>query len=283
MEGFQVSTVLMKIHGHEKVFTSSEKKVADVIERHPAQVVYLSVVELAEKADVGETTVLRFCRKLGFKGYQEFKLALAKDNIVEAEEERVAPDSGMEGTVKKVTDAHLGAIRETVSLVDPRKLEKAVEMIRTSDHIQFCGVGTSGITAMDAWSKFMRIGLKSSAITDTHFQLMTAATLSKNDLLIGFTVSGSSVDTVKSMEMARKNGAKTIAVTQFARSPITQFADLVILTSGREGPLEGGSLTTKMAQLVVVDLLCTGASLQDEEYSRRYKEKTAEAVVDKIY
>ncbi|MGO0061891.1 MurR/RpiR family transcriptional regulator [Brevibacillus fluminis] len=274
-----------KLNSYLKSLTKSEKKVADYVQGRFDEILYLSVTDLAEQADVGETTVLRFCRKLGFKGYQEFKLALAKDAVnpltnlhgdIEESDEFLV-------TMQKVNVSNIQAISETTGMIDPQVLDQAIAMILASQKIHFYGAGVSGITALDAKSRFMRIGLSVDASLDSHHQAMAAATLGQHDLAIGFSISGSTKDTVDALAIARSNQANVIAITHFARSPITKLADVVLLNGGREAPLQGGSLAAKIAQLHVIDLLYTGVALRIKDQALYYKEKAAKAVADKAY
>ncbi|GIN71584.1 hypothetical protein J14TS2_20590 [Bacillus sp. J14TS2] len=111
---------------------------------------------------------------------------------------------------------------------------------------------------------------------------MTAVTLKKNDLVIGFSVSGSPIDTMNTLKLAKKSGAKVIAVTNYARSPITSIADISLVTAGKQFPLKGGSLLNKISQLLIVDLICLGLMKYDEQLARRMLEKTANSVAGRI-
>ncbi len=281
----ETSDLQARIHSYLNSFTKAEKKVAEFVLQKTEDLMYLSITELAEKADVGETSVLRFCRKLGFKGYQDFKLSVAKEsmNPVSEIDGEISENDAIEVTMQKITRNNINVIQETMSLLDPASLEKAVNAVWHADKVHFYGVGTSGITALDAKSKFMRIGFPVDAIADSHFQSMAAATLSDKDVAIGITVSGSTKDTIDSLKMARENGAYTIALTHYARSPITKLADVVLLTSGKESPLQGGSLASKIAQLHVIDMLFMGIFLKQKDHAMYYREKTAKAVLNKIY
>ncbi|HEU5141316.1 MAG TPA: MurR/RpiR family transcriptional regulator, partial [Bacillales bacterium] len=155
--------------------------------------------------------------------------------------------------------------------------------IDSARSVQFFGVGTSGLTALDAKNRFIRIGRQVDAIVDPHIQSMTAATLTKDDVAIGISVSGSTHDTVNTLKIARDNGAFVIAITYYLRSPITKLADIVLPGGEKESPLEGGSLAAKISQLYVIDLLCTGLALKNIDKSEKMREKTARAVVNKIY
>jgi DNA-binding MurR/RpiR family transcriptional regulator len=274
-----------KINSLLYTLTKSEKKVAKFVLHSMDQVIHMSITDLAEQAIVGETTVLRFCRKVGFKGYQEFKLAVAKATVHPLANLHgdIAEGDELQFMIQKITSTNVQALQDTFGLTDTSQLEKAIDMILTHNKIYFYGVGVSGITAADAKSKFLRIGLTVDAISDSHLQAMSAATLSENDVAVGLSVSGSTRDIVEALHIAKENGAKIITITHFTRSPITKISDLVLLTAGKETPLQGGSLAAKIAQLHVIDMLFTGVALRMREKALFYKEKTAKAVVDKAF
>ncbi len=284
-EAINHGNTLLRLKSLTKAFTRAEQKVAEVVLNQTDNVIYLSVTELAELAGVGETTILRFCRKIGFKGYQDFKLSLAKElvNPIKNFNPEVSEEDDLLVIVQKVTATNIQAVKDTMALVDPVQLERAVSSLEKARKLHFYGVGSSGVTALDAKYKFLRIGLPVDAYYDTHMQAMAAATLGKEDVAVGISVSGSTKDTVDSLRIARESGATVICVTQYARSPITRIANIVLLTAGREAPLQGGAFSSKIAQLQVIDLLSTLIALRNKERAIEFKQKTAKAVSDKNY
>lgn len=268
------------INSYYPSLTHSEKKVADFVLNNLQQVIYYSVTDLADEAHVGETTVLRFCQKIGLKGYQAFKLTIAQNlSEMSADENSSEPTN----LIQTIVNNTIGSLKDTASMINEEKIKTAIDMLHTANAIHFFGVGTSGITALDAQSRFLRIGKQTRAITDSHLQAMSAATLSMGDVVIGLSISGSTRDTIESLKIAKENGAKTIAITYFKRSPITQYADIVLTGGMKESPLEGGSLSAKISQLFVVDILWTGLALLEKDHSLKMQQKTAQAVVNKIY
>ncbi|MFD2615376.1 MurR/RpiR family transcriptional regulator [Paenibacillus gansuensis] len=260
--------------------TKSEQKVAQVVLEQSPEVLYFSVTELAEYADVGETTVMRFCRKIGFKGYQDFRLSLAQDqNALRVETQQADPLD----YVQMLYQSAVHVLNASVALLDREKLNQAVELIDQAKRVQFFGVGASAITALDAKNRLMRIGCITEAITDSHMQAMSAVLMGPGDVAVGVSVTGSTKDTNDMLAKAKQNGAKVIAITNYAKSPITGIADIVLLTAGKESPLEGGSIAAKMSQLFVIDLICEGIARRDEAKTKSMKEKTARAVIDRIY
>ncbi|MFD1952967.1 MurR/RpiR family transcriptional regulator [Paenibacillus thailandensis] len=271
----------VKVSSYYPSLTKSEQKVADLVLGSAEEIIFLSVTELAELSGVGETTVMRFCRKIGFKGYQDFKLALAQD-----QGSRRAADNEADESVDFADVLHremTAILHNTMSLLDRGRLQTAIERIDTAHYVQFFGVGSSGITALDAKNRLLRIGRRVEAVLDTHIQAMMAVTMGPGDVAFGISLSGSTLDTNDVLMKAKQSGAYVIAMTNYAKSPITSIADLVLLTAGKEAPLEGGSIGAKMSQLLLIDLICEGLARRDLNRTQVMKERTAKAVIDKIY
>lgn len=269
-----------KINSYFPSLTKTEQRVAQSVLDQSENLLFHSITELAEFSGVGETSVIRFCRKIGFKGYQEFRLALAQDQTYQKLSEPTNEENTEDYTQDVFNHAN-NVLKMSLSLLDRNKLDQAIEVIDKARRILFVGVGASGITCLDAKNRFLRIGRLSDAVSDSHIQAMMAVYLGPEDVAIGFSISGSTIDTNDALLKAKQNGAKVIAVTNYAKSPITGIADIVLLTAGKESPLEGGSMTAKMSQLLMIDFICEGLSRRDKEYTKTMKEKTARAVVDR--
>jgi DNA-binding MurR/RpiR family transcriptional regulator len=274
-----------KIFSYLNTLTKAEKKVADYVLGNMEETIYLTVTELAEKVGVGETTVLRFCRRIGYKGYQAFKMAVTKEVAKQSFDTSEETDemNAMQSMVQKSTTASIQALKDTSQLIDIEMLEKAVELLTNQKRIVMYGVSMSGNTAEDARNRFLRIGIFTEVYTDAHMQAMSAATLTKNDLAIGISISGSTKDTIDALKIAKDNGAKVISLTHSKLSPITHLSDVILLTAGRETPLQGGSMGAKISQLLVIDLLYNLVANQRKNEASRLKELTSKAVLDKAY
>jgi DNA-binding MurR/RpiR family transcriptional regulator len=277
--------VLPKIRSEYNSLPPSEVKVADYVLQNPEEIIYLSVSELATEVDVSDSTIIRFCKDVGFKGYQEFKLFIAQDLVVTIENinEDISENDDFETLSRKITFSNKQAIEETMSVLDLDALKAAIDQILEADKVQFYGVGASGITACDAKYKFLRIGKNVDCYTDAHLQAMSAATLGENDLVVGISHSGSTKDVVDSCKIAGEAGATVICITGHNKSPITRVSDIKLLTATKEGPLGSGALRSKIAQLHMLDLIFTGVSLKQKEKTIEFTEKTAKAVIDKLY
>ncbi len=254
---------LSRLRAEQPHLTPALKRLAGVVLASPHEIIYQSVTELAESAGVGEASVIRLCRDLGFKGFQDFKLALAAD--VALTPFALAPSAPTPGTdaarsrtttLQRVTDAALRAVSGTSAML-AGTLEPALELLATTRTLLVYGAAASGVTAQDYGYKFVRLGYTVTVHTDAHLAAMTAATLPETAVVLALTRSGSTLDTVRVLELARARGLTTLLVTERAKSPATALADTVLTTASSESPLTGGSIASKMGQLLVLDALFT--------------------------
>lgn len=279
------SNPILMITSIYKSLTNAEQKVADFVMMDTEEAVYSSVTDLAEKSGVGETTVIRFCRKLGFRGYQEFKLAVAQ-NLVSPEEHvhgKIEENDTLEVVSRKITTQNTHALENTLNLLQTQALEKAANAIVSANRLFCFGIGSSGITAMDANHRFMRFGYNVIHSTDSHVMAMNAALVTRDDVVFGISTSGSTKDVVDAIRIAKENNAFVICLTNHARSPITKYADVILLAASKESPLQGGAFASKIAQLHLLDILTTVIALKDKGQTFKSIEQTAKAVLDKMY
>jgi len=280
-----LSNTILRIQSVYASLTKSEQKVADAVLKDPEAAMFNTITDLSEKAEVGDTSVIRFCRKLGFRGYQEFKLSIAQHLATPSEHMLgdIDEEDGLETLIKKISAINTQLIENTTALLNGRDLQRAIDAIIQARTVYFFGVGSSGITAADAKYRFMRLGFNVVSEADAHIIAMNAALAGPEDTVVCISTSGSTKDLVDAVRIAKENGARIISITSHARSPITQQSDIVLLTTTKETPLQGGSYSTKLSQINVLDILSTVIALQRKERSRQALEKTAKSVLDKLY
>jgi len=165
----------------------------------PELAIYASVNEVAAAARVSEATVMRLCRLLGFRGFQDFKIALARELVtpIKRLHEEVAPGDDPATIVHKVFQANLAALQDTLAVLDMEAMAAAAQDLRAARLILLIGVGTSGPIVEDAANKFFRLGLLVRAVTDAHLMMMAAALLTPADVVVAVSHSGSTRDTVE--------------------------------------------------------------------------------------
>lgn len=267
--------------------TNSEKKVADYVLSHRIDAQYMSISELAEECEVADATISRFCRRLGVGGYNAFKLELAKASMAAragagAAENEALPAQAEDRTAfdamcRRRFQENVSALEQTMKLISPEHLRQAAELIHSAHKVVCMGQGSSMVLAEEAWTLFSTISSKFVFISDSHFQLNSIALMSKEDVVLFFSYSGSTRELQDVLTVSRPLGVKVILVSRFPKSPGGQLADLVLQCGSNEGPLQVGSVTARVAQLFVLDLLFTEVCGLDPEHVIESRERVAEA------
>lgn len=276
---------LLRIKSSRELFKPAEAAVAEFVLVNADRVMHMSVSEAARDIGVGESTIIRFCRALGYKGYQEFKLRLAQDLVqpVEYIHRNITFQDSVADLCQKVFETNQQAVENTRRALDPAMVEVAAQAISQARRIDIYGVGYSYFSGLDAKLKLVRFGLTADAYGDPHLQVMAAVSLQPGDVAIGISHSGSTRDVVDALGPARKAGATTVAITNYSPSPITRMADVVLLTSSSESPLGGEVLTSRIAQLCVIDALSVAVAVAIGESCLDLIKKTSQAVKRKRY
>lgn len=279
---------LTKIRAEYNQFTKAEKKVADYILKNYREVLFMSITDLAEACEVGDTSVFRFCKTLNLKGYQEFKMLLSLSlHDEETGQGRLKGNIRLEDSFsvlsQKVLHTNMKALEETYSLLNEEDFNRAVHELHEAKRICFFGVGASMISALKATNKFLRIEPKVSCIQDSHMQAMVASMMGEGEVAVIFSYSGATKDSIRVAELAKNMGAVTICITRFIKSPLTAYSDITLLCGANEGPLQGGSTSSEISQLFLIDLLYTEYYRRYFEQSKRNNEKVSACVLDKMY
>ncbi|MDY5849018.1 MurR/RpiR family transcriptional regulator [Actinobacillus porcinus] len=280
------SNILERMTALQASLTKKEKYIAEQILQNPELLNSCSLADIAKNINVGEATIIRFCRSLGFKGFSDFKmefaieLATQNPTVQTLLDTDIASDDEPDLVANKIQVALNKVVSETISLIDFNVLEQVVNELRLAKRIFLYGVGTSGLLALWGKNKFMRIGLQVDASSNNHLMYMQAALMRKGDVVIGLSHSGQSVETVQSLDIARKAGAKTIAITHNVRSPITKVADYVLHNGNRQYLLQGDSIGTQIAQSFVLDLIYTLLVQAEEEKAITAKQKTVHVILE---
>jgi len=267
----------MIMEQNKNQFTKSEHKIFHYITNNFEAILYKSLTEIANGCHVGEATVLRFCRKLGFKGYQDFKLSLARELSTHQKSDQ------HETYISKVKNNMVQTVKDTCALVDDEQLQQSIQMIYQAKNVVVYGVSSSGIAGLDMQNRLMRIGRNIEVVTDSHNQMIRSNSVDNETVIIAISLTGSTKDIIDAVENSKQNGAKVIAITNYTESPLAEFADIILLTSAKENPLDSGSLVSKISQLYIIDLLCTGITIEDHEKAKKTKELVAETISSKLY
>ena len=264
--------------------TAAEKKAADYVLNNRERSQYLSIGELAEESGVAEATVSRFCRRLGYKGYNAFKLAIANAGAATLDAASDKPIRGGDDPIelaRRLYAVESEAMLQTLSLLRPEALDKAVSILRGARKVLCMGQGGSMILASEAAHLFSVCGGKFIPVSDSHMQVIASATLTGDDAVLFFSYSGATKDMMETLSVVREQGARIILITRFPRSPGAELADVVLQCGSNESPLQHGSVPARIAQLFLLDILFTRVCLGDPDVCRENRQRIAAALAEK--
>ncbi|GGA48372.1 MurR/RpiR family transcriptional regulator [Paenibacillus physcomitrellae] len=272
---------LVRLRELVNTLTSSERKVADFILNDPQRIIDMSVAQLAEESGGSQAAVIRLCKSAGFKGYQELKLKVAGDLQTQGFAngyQEIKPDSTIAELMETVSNNNMQSIVDTMKILTPALVEKAVETLVQAKQIFFYGVGASNLIALDAQQKFMRINKLSMAFMDPDQQLISSVMLTKEDVVVGISYSGETQTVVDCLKHAKERGAAVISITRYGNNPVSELADIPLYISSTEMEIRSGATSSRITQLNLIDILYLAVSSRNYEQSVRYLELTRKVV-----
>ncbi|QKJ94665.1 MurR/RpiR family transcriptional regulator [Agrobacterium pusense] len=282
-ESFDTKAVGPRIRMMMPLLTPLEAKVVDTVFAMRDFSDETSLKQIADDAGVSEAMVVKITKKLGFAGYRDFRTAVSQYNrqpTAEMHQELSVDDTSLE-IVQKVFRTSIHALEETLSILDMVAFDKAADLIHGAKNRDFYGVGGSAQIARDVAHKFLRIGVRAGVFDDVHMMLMSAALLSEGDIAIGFSHSGNTTAIIEALQVAKRNGAQTIAVTNYNSSALAQAADVVLCSTAQGSPLMGENAAARIAQLNILDAVFMAVAQRDYQSAERNLDRTMSAVKSK--
>jgi len=260
-----VENALARIRIARPTMPKGAGRIADFVLAEPERVVRMSVTELSEATGASEGSVINFCRSLGLTGFQHLKLSLAQEIVrpVQFIHEDLEKDDDLETVCRKVFHSGIQALRDTHSVLDPQALGQAVAVMRAAKRIEIYGIGSSAPIAEDAHYRMLRIGLDARAMTDSHIQAISASRTGPDVAVLTISHTGATHETLTATRLAHEAGAKTVVITNYARSPIQSHADILLYTMARETRFRTEAMASRIAQLCVIDALIAALALAD--------------------
>lgn len=261
-------SLLQRIARETPEMAAAEARVARFVSTHPNQVLKLSMARLAAKCEVSDPTILRFCRRFGFAGYQDFKLYLAQSLVPSAPfayEQIVAGDS-IDNIVRKTARNSLNAIQRGLEDIVPAQVQTAAEILSRARWTGLYATGISATTAFDAEYKFRRLGVRCAALYAHQEQRMHAESARRGEVALIFSQSGHTRQLVEIATMTRAGDAQVVSITA-ADSPLAEVSDaLIAVTPYRRTELMT-PLASRLNHHLVVNMLVTSmAMISDSEF-----------------
>ena len=252
-----VNGVLSRLMAIRPSLGATGGRIADFIIANADTVVHMSVTEVAEQSKASEGSVVGLCRQIGAKGFQNLKISLAQDLVqpIQFIHEDLQRDDDVPKVVEKIFHSDIQALQDTLSVLDAGAIAKAVEILVAAQRIEIYGIGSAAPIAEDAHYRMLRIGLNCKVAVDSHVQAISASLTDPSVATLTVSHSGSTQETVLATRLAKEAGARTICITNFGKSPVQAFADVVLYTMAKETQFRTEAMTSRIAQLAIVDAL----------------------------
>lgn len=271
---------LARIRGAYTTLSKKEQQIADYMLKQPELIIHHTINQVADDLNVAESTVFRFCQRVGFKGYQALKIALASDVVAPLQDihEDIKRDDTPLQVAEKIFKTNVKTIESTRQILDEAAFERATALFLSARRIEFFGSGGSAVIALDAYHKFVRSGLLVTANLESHMQLMSASQLTPDDVAILISHSGASKETLDVAHVCRDRGVPIIAITNYAKSPLSKLADVSLYTVSQETEFRSEALASRIAELSLIDALFTVIMMQRGETGRDALQQMREAI-----
>ncbi len=271
-------SVMSRIRANFHALSNSERHVAEYILSHQEESIHMSLIEIAEASEVSDATVVRFIRSIGFSGLNELKMTLAADSVKPSEAifEEINDGDDISTIIQKIFLSNIQLLQDTLNNLQTESISQVIEIINSAKNIYIFAVATSAPLANILYNRIFRLGYRVNSVTDAYLQLMQSAIMTKDDLGIIISRSGTPITLIDVIKQARSNGAKTIAITCDSSSDIARTADISI--SGVTREIRSDSFETPVALATILDVLYIGLEMKDKTKSTQNQNKIWNAI-----
>lgn len=261
------------------------RRIAAYIGEHAQDVIRMSITELAEQTEASEGSVVGLCRRLGTDGFQELKILLSRDLVdpVRLIQEDLRESNSVSDVAEHVFAAHIASLQETRKLLATQSLTRAVGIIRAARRIEVYGIGSSGPVAQDLAYRLLQLGRDVKVVSDSHIQAVSAAMTNSTTAVVTISHSGSTRETVLATRLAHEAGARTIGITRMGKSPLARYCDIVLHTIANETRYRPEAMSSRVAQLAIIDALVSCCALADAGRSVAKLELSARIIAGKRF
>ena len=240
-------------------FFESERKIGTYIIQHTAEVVDMTVGELAQACGVSDASVSRFCKKIKMKVFHHLKITLAKEisekGIEEEEVSNHISVNDIEQSLKNILANKVTEITQTVSMMDAKQLSEILNKLNMARTVQFFAVGNTIPVAIDGAFKLNQIGIPAVSGTIWETQIGYTYNMTAEDVVIAISNSGESTAVLRALEAAKSAGATTLSITNSEKSSAAQLSDYHITTATREKLFLDGYCFSRVSATTVIEIL----------------------------
>ncbi len=280
-----VNGILARVRELQNELPPKARQIAELVIARPEPFIHMSITEVAEACGVSEGTIVSFCRRVGVRGFQELKIMLARDLIepVRLIQEDLHRGDDPATVTDHIFAAHAASLQETRRLLSMDALAQAATLLRQARRVEIYGIGSSAPIAQDLSYRLLQLGLAANAIVDSHVQAVSAGMTGPEVATVTVSHSGSTVETVLATRLAQAAGARTIGITRLGKSPLAAHCEVLLYTVANETRYRPEAMSSRVAQLAIIDTLVSCCALTDTERSVEKLQHAARILSEKRY
>ena len=269
------------INRFQSQFTPNFTKIAKFIIDNPEKLIQMTIDEVSAVCGISVSCVVRFCKLLGYSGYKELCRIVATDlkpSVGDIIYNEISPGDSAFSVFRNTCLSSIRAIENTLQNQDEEQITKAVEILSNANRIDFYGIGTSGLVAMDAHNKFVRTGKICIANQDFHLQLLAAASLKPDDVAVLISYSGETPDIILLADALKSTKCKIITITSFTKNRLIEYADAKLYSLSMETYIRSGAMSSRISQMTIIDALYLGVSSRIYDQIKDYLDKGQQVI-----
>lgn len=254
--------MLARIKNALPSLSPAEQRVAKWVLKHPREAAKANLAKLAAECETSEPTVVRFCRRVGLRGFRDLAIRLteAMSNPVSYVHRDVSADDSSSDAVFKVMDASIQSLIDMRAQMSSMPIDAAVAAMQRARQIAFAGLGASGLVAADACHKFFRLGIPCTSLRDAPMVRQFAAIAGADDVLVLLSHTGRWRDFALAARTARDRGATVIALTN-PGSEVAAEAGMLFPCRFIEDTSVYTPMSSRLAQLALLDAIQVALAL----------------------
>lgn len=265
--------------------TPKENEISEYILKNMNEVLKLTSAELAIKIGVGQSSIIKFIKKIGFNKYGDFKIQLSKElenekmyKIKEAIHNQIYTDDSLENIATKTLNETIKGLEKTVRNIEYEYFNSIVEVIKKSKKILIIGSGMSSIVARDLEIKLIKINIEALHYESPHMQLMKLATMSSEDLIIAISHRGETEDVIDVIKKAKKKNITVLSITSIGKNTVSNLSDYNLKIISEENIFRSSAISSRMAQLILNDIIFLRLTQKNYEKNKSYIEESRELI-----
>ena len=259
----------------QQSFTVSENEIAQYVIHNANAVVASTITTIAQNTNTSEASINRFCKKIGFKGFNAFKIALAQENFFNSMRESDTASS--DGLIGAISRDYRNMLVNTTAMLDEQLVQQAAAAMRRSEHIYIFSPSYACFVAEDLEFRLSMVGLYAKSIKAASDLRIFSRCVGPDDLILIIAPSLLTRELYQSINICHEKGASIISITSYDSPKLTELIDYKFIISDKITTQNALSLSNNLIFLYVTDVLY--CALLDSDKTLRQRRLDSDSIL----